>query len=181
MAMIDYGSVVKKNGKIIQVKMFMDMKESVGFEIDKELILKSTYREQVYDDDYNVVGYEEKEYIRKVVPNDNFFSYIGDKELLILVYKGTLIFISNEEILKIQNDLWLDYELPYELQKLDFTLNGVDFRIKRLAKDRNRYKLRFTYKGDLYEVLYGYGVDINKDSWYGVSPTERRYIDNWFK
>ena len=71
--------------------------------------------------------------------------------------------------------------MPYELQKLDFTLNGVDFRIKRLAKDRNRYKLRFTYKGDLYEVLYGYGVDINKDSWYGVSPTERRYIDNWFK
>lgn len=181
MAMIDYGSVVKKNGVIIQNEMFMNMKEAVGFVIDKELVFKSMHRKFIYDDDCNIVGYEDKESIRKVIPNDNFFSYIGDKEMLVLVYKGTLIFISNEEILKIQNDLWLDYDLPYELQKLEFNLNGIDFRIKRLAKDRNRYKLRFSYKGDLYEVLYGYGVDVNKDSWYDVSSKERRYIDNWFK
>lgn len=180
MAMIDYGSVVKKNGKIIQNKMFMDMKETVGFVIDKELTFKSMYRKQLYDEDYNIIGYKDKEQIRTVIPNNNFFSYIGDKELLILVYKGTLIFISNGEIIKIQNDLWLDYDLPYELQKLEFTLNNVDFKIKRLF-NQNRYKLRFTYKEDLYEVLYGYGVDINKEYWYDVSPRERRYINKWFK
>lgn len=179
MAMIDYGSVVKKNGKIIQTEMFMNMKESVGFVIDKELVFKSKYREQLYDENYNAIGYEDKECIETVRPNGNFFSYLGDKELLVLVYKGTLIFISNDEIIKIQNDLWYDYELPYKLQKLEFTINGVDFKIKRLF-NQNRYKLRFTYKGELYEVLYGYGVDVNKDDWYNVSPKERRYIDNWF-
>lgn len=168
MAMTDYGSVVKKNGVIIQKEMFVDMKEAVGFEIDK---IPYRYFSK-YDNKY--IDYE-------IEIKDKFFSYIGDNKLLLCIYKGFIYFISDNKLIKIQRDLWLDYDLPYELQKLDFTLNGVDFRIKRLAKDRNRYKLRFTYKGDLYEVLYGYGVDVNKDSWYDVSPTERRYIDNWFK
>lgn len=168
MAMIDYGSVVKKNGTIIQKEMFMNMKDSVGFEIDSIPYRYFNEFEQKY------IDYD-------IEIKDEFFSYIGDNELLLCIYKCSIYFIVNNQIVKIQRDLWLDYNLPYELQKLEFNLNGVDFRIKRLANDRNRYKLRFTYKGDLYEVLYGYGVDVNKNSWYGVSEKERRYIDNWFK
>lgn len=175
MAMIDYGSVVKKNGAIIQKEIFMDMKEAVGFTIKN---IQYSYIRNDYDKDYNII--RKRKYTDIVDVDGNYFSYIGDKDLLVCVYKGTLMFISNNEVVKVQRDLWLDYNLPYELQKLDFTVNGVEFNIKRLAKDRNRYKLRFSYKGNLYEVLYGYGVDVDKDVWYDVSKKERRYIDNWF-
>jgi hypothetical protein len=69
----------------------------------------------------------------------------------------------------------------WERKSFNFEVKGIQFHMKRLADDRNRYKLRFEYKNDLYEVLYGYGVDVNKDSWYDVEPKERRYIDKWFK
>ena len=167
MAMTDYGSVVKKNDKIIQTEMFMDMKDAVGFTIDKiPYSYYSSYSNEVRNCTINIDG--------------EFFSYIGDRELLLCIYKGSIYFISNEEIVRIQRDLWLNYDLPYELQKLEFTINGVNFRIKRLAKNKHRYKLRFSYKGDLYEVLYGYGVAAKKDYWSDVSPKEQRYIDNWF-
>lgn len=176
MAMIDYGSIVKKNGVIIQKDMFMDMKEAVGFTIEE---LEYSYTTNQYDEDYNVIG--QKQCTETIKINGDYFSYIGDKELLICIYKGALVFISNNRIIKIQRDLWLDYEIPYELQKLEFNINNIDFKIKRLAKDENRYKLRFIYKGDIYEVLYGYGVDVNKDSWYYSSKREKRYVNNWFK
>lgn len=161
MAILDYGSVVKKNGKIIQNEMFMNMKEAVGFTID-------TISYKYFSE------YSNKEECCEVKINDNCFSYIGDEELLLCIYKGSIYFISNGQILKIQRDLWLDYDIPYCLQKLEFSLNEIDFRIKRLF-NQNRYLLRFVYKGDLYEVIYGYGVDVDKDSWYNVSRKEKRY------
>ena len=175
MAMIDYGSVVKKNGTIIQKEMFMDMGKSIGFVLNE---IPYSYERNKYDDDFNVIGREIVNTTMRI--NGEFFSYIGDKELLICIYKGTIVFISNNKIVKIQNDLWFDYSLPYRLQKLDFSVNGIDFKIKRLSKYKNRYKLRFYYKGDLYECLYGYGVDVRRDVWYDVTPKESRYLDEWF-
>ena len=106
MAMIDYGSVVKKNGKIIQTEMFMDMKDIVGFEIDSIPYRHFNEFEQKYvDDDIKI--------------KDEFFSYIGDNELLLCIYKCSIYFVVNNQIVKIQRDLCLDYDLPYELQKLE--------------------------------------------------------------
>ena len=59
------------------------------------------------------------------------------------------------------------------------TINGVTLHIKRLF-NQNRYKLHFVYKNNVYDVVYGYGVDVNKDVWYNVSPKEKIFIDKWF-
>lgn len=159
MAMIDYGSVVKKNGKIIQKEMFMDMKEAVGFEID-------SLQE----------GIEGKTLI-----DGDWFSYMGDEELLVCTYKTQVLIVSNNEIKK---HVWYgtldgNWRLPFPKYQLQFEVNGTKFHIKKLF-NQNRYKLRFEYKNDLYECLYGYGVDVDKNIWYNVTPKERRYIDKWF-
>ena len=67
MAFIDYGSVVKKNGEIIQKDFFMDMKESVGFTLGK-----LEYKDWTNDE---------------IIINGNFFSYMGDKDFLICIYR----------------------------------------------------------------------------------------------
>ena len=111
MAMIDYGSVVKKNGKIIQTEMFMDMKDAVEFEIDSIPYRHfNTFEQKYIDYDIEI--------------KDKFFSYVGDSELLLCIYKCSIYFVVNNQIVKIQRDLRLDYDLPYELQKLEFNLNG---------------------------------------------------------
>lgn len=174
MAMRDYGSVVKKNGIIIQNEWFMDMKESLGFSIEK---IPYSYIENIYNDDYSkVIG--TKVVDSELTINDNYFSYMGDEELLICVYKGYLTIISNGEFIQIE-ELEASSFIPFQFKKKYFTVNGINFRITRLY-DNNRYKLRFWYKGDLYECLYGYGVNISLNYWYDVKPTERRYLKRWF-
>lgn len=179
MAYIDYGSVVKKNGIIIQKEMFMDMKKAVGFRIKS---IKQSYKETVYEDDENYKPHTPKHYDYNHIVDGNYFSYIGDKDLLVCVVKCRLLFISNGRIIKCINGMEEDMTYWWwERKSFKFEVNGVKFYIKRLADNRGRYKLRFEYKGDLYEVLYGYGVDVNKNLWYDLTPKERRYINNWFK
>ncbi|NFD57280.1 hypothetical protein [Clostridium botulinum] len=43
--------------------------------------------------------------------------------------------------------------------------NSIELNIKAFYGS-NRYKLRFWYKGDLYETIYGYSVDL--DIIYGI-------------
>ncbi|WP_160680753.1 hypothetical protein [Clostridium sp. C8-1-8] len=160
MAIIDYGTVVKKNGLIIQGEMFMDMQKAVGFTIDKLYHAESGGTIQI---------------------NDNFFAYIGDEDLLVCIYKTQLFLIADKEIKKV---IWYGTDekynkLPYSKCALRFEFKGVKFHIKRLF-GHNRYKLRFWYKGDLYECLYGYGVDVNKDKWYNLKSNERNFIHRWF-
>lgn len=177
MAFIDYGSVVKKNGEIIQKDFFMKMKDAVGFRIKS---IKRSRKETIWEDSKDYKPHTPKHYDYKMRIEGNYFSYIGDEELLICIRRCGLVFISHGRIIKMINYLNEEYGLPYERQALNFELKGVKFHIKRLF-GQSRYKLRFCYKGDLYECLYGYGVDVNKNIWYDVTPRERRYIDNWFK
>lgn len=176
MAMLDYGSVVKKNGIIIQDEFFMDMEKAVGFKLDKAKRKKQKIKYDENTNRYIEYGEIEESFIEV---DGSFFSYMGDEELLVCVYKGLLIFISNGEVIRTQYDLNLSNEVPYRAQRLTFYVNGIQFEIKRLY-DNNRYLLRFWYKENLYECIYGYGVDIDKDVWYGVSSREREYINKWF-
>ena len=106
---------------------------------------------------------------------------MGDKDFLICIYKSQLVIISNN---KIEEIIWYGTEkgdiiLPYKKQSLHIEILGIKLHIKRLYNN-NRFKLRFWYKGDLYECIYGYGVDIDKNIWYDVKPNEQRFIDDWF-
>lgn len=161
MAMMDYGSIVKKNGKIIQTDMFMDMKEALGFEL-----LEAKY-------EYN--GNIEKQRVE-----GNYTSYMGDEELLVCVYKCRATFIVGNKIVK--NIYNLNEGLHYgeDLMSIKFDINGVSFHIKRLF-GQNRYQMKFRYKGDSYDCIFGYGVDLNIKLWYNLGRKERRFLIKWMK
>lgn len=176
MAMLDYGSIVKKNGKIIQEDLFMDMKKTVGFELEKA---KRKSKVVKYNSDTNIyieTGEIKEDYINV---KDNFFSYMGDEELLVCVYKGILTFISNGDVIKTVFDLQEPVDVPYKKHRMTFIINNTEIKIKRLY-DNNRYLVRFWYKGDLYECIYGYGVDLNLNYWYNLTKKEKNFLNKWF-
>lgn len=162
MSFTDYGSIVAKNSKIIQKDFFMDMKESVGFTLGK-------------------VKYPNGEYTKTDIM-DNYFSYMGDKNFLVCIYKTFVTFISNGIIIKELYDLKdINYNRPYERMSLHFNINEIQVNIKRLINDCRKFKLRFCYKGDVYECLYGYGVDTKEKYWKSINKKEKRYIHKWYK
>jgi len=159
MAMVDYGAVLKKNGIVIhRDDFFMDMQKAVGFTIDS-LIDEDGYNYQI---------------------NGNYFVYIGDKELLICVYKTQLLIISNNKIVNRVFGANVDSYSIHDKFRLKFEVNGIKFDIKRISYG-NMYLLRFWYKGNLYECIYGYGVDNSLKNWYYNNNRERRIAKNFFK
>ena len=165
---------LKRMERLFKKIFFMDMKEAVGFilnEVDYE------YEETTWDDDKFDFVKTGKIIKTKLKINDEYFSYIGDKKFLVCIYKGMIKVISNGEVIKIINDMGYDNSKLIE----EHEINGVKFHIKRTYPGCNRYRLQFKYKGDKYDCLYGYGVDVNKNSWYYSCKRERNKIMRWFK
>jgi hypothetical protein len=158
MAALDYGSIVKVNGKMVQTKMFMDMKKSVGYTVSK-----------------SVYGGNEIEI------KGNFFSYLGDKEFTVCVYKTCLVFLLKGKVVKVIHGTDNNYDLPYEKFTHKDNINGIKIMIKGNKTGEYRYKLRFWYKNNLYECIYGYGVDLNLKYWYNLHNNEKNYLSKyWF-
>ena len=64
MAMIDYGAIAWKNGKLISTDMFTPMKDMVGWD-DSDLDIEPPLK-------------------------GNYFAYIGDKDFTLAFYKDTM-------------------------------------------------------------------------------------------
>ena len=218
MAMIDYGALLRVDGKLInEGKMFMDSSDT-GYVCEKAYYPK-------YDCDYNI--------------NGNYFVYAGDEGLLLCFYKSWCLVISNNEVIR---DAW---SVPFASETF-FLPNDVNLKISHLDKElrvepliwttnleeymkdswgdlyledpgremwkyerkwfrrmmskahicknisykyrSQRYLAEWDYKGKHYEVIFGYGIDPNKECWdkiknssYGFSDVERNIIDEWFK
>ena len=75
MAMIDYGAIAFKNGKLISTDMFTPMIDMVGWEdTDKDM----------YHD------YKANKY-RPLELNGNYFAYVGDADVTLAFYKMQLV------------------------------------------------------------------------------------------
>jgi hypothetical protein len=81
-AMIDYGAIAFKNGKLISTDMFTPMKDMVGWE----------------DSDKDTYEYNGKEKCLKL--NGNYFAYIGDKDITIGFYKEQIFIAKKYEKIK---------------------------------------------------------------------------------
>lgn len=140
MAMMDYGAIVLKNGKLVTNDLFTDMKDAVGWEDDGIR-------------DYNG---------KLLNLKNNYFTYIGDSENTLAFYKGIMThieefdfddddpyFVKSTEFFASTNytwSKWTDY------------IGGS----KCVVTKRNGYYVcHWNYKGDKYKVYFGYGVDIN--------------------
>ena len=153
MALIDYGAVLIKNGKVVnQNTMFMDMEESVGCKIDGM--------------------------------DGQYFVYAGDSELVVATYKMILRVASNGELgpmwfaLNNENELYNDKKVRHEYYK------GVYLTIKIVSD--GVYHVKFTYKGDFYNIIYGYGIDSDFKIWNDIKvrylgKKGARKVDNLYK
>lgn len=156
MSSLDYGCIVKKNGKILNYEKHEfshDMKKIVGFEIDK---------------------------IDNKKVKDFYFNFIGDEELLVCMYKNIITVFDVKEN-KVIHDEWCIKDALYrDCYRRIIEYKGTRIDIKRLGEGY-RYRVRMWYKGDLWEALYGYGVAYKIDYWYALNRSLKNYVTNWMK
>ena len=221
MAMLDYGALLRVDGKFINKNQNLFMKTSDTGYVCKRAIDK-------YGNTYNIDG--------------EYFVYAGDKDFLLVFYKGMYKIISNGKIIRSEWNMpfssivhhfneFPDVKVSYlskefEVEKLESIGTWKDYvrknwtdatgdeslsdlqdggkyykkflkRAKRVAyinKHGGFYKSRpyrfiaeWDYNGHHYEVIFGYGIDPDKDVWndiknksYGFREEEKKLIDSWF-
>ena len=174
MAMMDYGAIAFKNGKLISTDMFTPMIDMVGWE-DTE--------EDVYHD-YN----KDKDMSLKL--KGNYFAYIGDKDCTLAFYKCQMVMTDR------YNDGTFRYCHEY-FNCTNYTWSKwISYAGEGLAKvkvtKRNGYLVcKWKYKEDKYKVYFGYGVDLDYYKKYRIvnyyrSPewrikSMRRDIKEWLR
>lgn len=177
MAMIDYGAVVKKNGKLLPYNnhfnnystlsggVLHEEYEDILFEGDDEPTHTLTVHEYVGDESVRTSFDGEK---RSVI--GNYMAVVGDEDYLIGTYKNGLVVFDNEKYIADymigQDDTWWDPKddmNPFYIQHrkivkyLDTPFGTI--KIKRLSPSEFVGVASFRYKDDNYEILFGYGVD----------------------
>lgn len=164
MAMIDYGAIAFKNGKLISTGEFTPMKNMVGWE-DSENDKCRFFGTGGEDSPMHFKG--------------NYFAYIGDKECTIAFYKCTIAIVYKH------NDMyWGEIEIlnstNYTWSKWKHTTRYGDIVV---TKRNGYYVCRWNYKGDKYKVYFGYGVDFDSYKDYRIVNYYRSipYFWNQFK
>ena len=133
MAMIDYGAIAWKNGKLISTDMFTDMEDMVGWSDDGEHSLEG-----------------------------NYFAYIGDKDLTLAFYK-TSMRIYRPTFSYDNDNIFFGSERFEGWKKwwMWTTSNHKDVEIiVKPKRFHNYYVCHMKYNGDKYKVAFGYGVDL---------------------
>lgn len=135
MAMIDYGALLRVDGKFINKNkdMFMDSSDT-GYVCEK-----ASYSNE---DEYDI--------------NGNYFVYAGDKNFLIVFYKGIFKVISNEIIILSKWNVAFNSET--------FFFDGLpNLKVSRLSK---------YYEYEKYES-WGAWQDFVRENWYGATGNEK--------
>ena len=206
MAFIDYGALLRVDG------VFLNK--------DKDLFMDAS------DTGY-VCGAAIDEDGNEHIIDGNYYVYAGDEKLMLCFYKGTIVIVSDNKVIKVISPTPFAAETYADIPGID------ELRISHLDKNkypydtfkpvyhnwleilpkkpswkrykifcrlikydrrhrRKDYTLRFFAEWDYgshhYEVIYGYGIDPDTETWreisggdsYGFTDTERRIIDGWF-
>ena len=148
MAMIDYGAIAWKDGKLISTDMFDEMKNMVG-----------------WDDDGLKLNFHQD---RKTLKG-SYFTYVGDEDLTICFYKGIMTICyknyNNEYEVETECMNETDYVGWKYFKKTIFTYkNGsidmIDIKVyPRFKFGHNYYVFKMEYNGHKYKVVFGYGID----------------------
>lgn len=136
MAMIDYGAIAWKNGKLISTDMFTPMKDMVGWD------------DSGSDGDESLI--------------DNYFAYIGDKDFTLAFYKSMMQiynphFTYDDDVVYFGGERFKGWK-KWEMWTIS---NHQDVEIVVKPKRfHNYYVCHMEYNGDKYKVAFGYGVDL---------------------
>lgn len=154
MAMIDYGAIAWKNGKLISTDMFTDMKNMVGWD-DSDLDIENPFV-------------------------NNYFAYIGDKDFTLAFYKSVMRIY--HPTFSYDNDTIFFGSERFEGWKkwgMWTTSNHKDVEIiVKPKRFHGYYVCHMKYNGDEYKVAFGYGVDLGYYEKYHIIDY---YGTPWFK
>ena len=132
MAMIDYGAIAWKNGKLISTDMFTPMKDMVGWD-DSDLNLEPPLE-------------------------GNYFAYIGDKDFTLAFYKN-IMRIHNLNCS--YDDDTIFFGSGWKKWRFWTITNGKYVEVIVKPKRFHDYCVcHMKYNGDKYKVAFGYGVDL---------------------
>ena len=155
MAMVDYGAIAWKDGKLISTDMFTPMEDMVG------------WSDRDDDKEFKLDG--------------NCFAYIGDKDFTVGFYKDVMHIHSvdkfyNETIYFGYEDFigWHKWERFYLVGKDDDEIE----LIVRPRRFHSYYICKMKYRGHKYKVAFGYGVDF---SYYKKTHIIDYYGTPWFR
>ena len=172
MAMMDYGAIVKKNGKIIsdpKGSLFQNFSTLCGGELYEE------YQDILFEGDkkptHTLIKHEYvgDESVREYGDGDkisvihNYMAVVGDGNYLIATYKYFITIFDNKEAIASwyfgQDDQY--YENMWHTKRKIVKYIETPFgsvKVKEWSK-RDCGTAVFNYKGDRYEILFGYGID----------------------
>lgn len=186
MAMMDYGAIVKKNGKVLPSKGLFNNYSTLDGGIDHEVYeditvpgvsepVQSLVKIETIGDESARIGALDENEKRSVI--HNFMAVVGDKDFLVATYKEYLAVFDSEK--RIAEATARKYDVidfyrvkTYMVQHLDTPFGPI--KIKTLDPEACAIA-SFWYKEDYYEILFGYGID--KPS-FMFSKDAKRYINN---
>ena len=218
MAMVDYGALLKINGRIAnRDTFFMDMQNAVGWvdypriryddcdHLDDEFCsdcgecprAQTRHMSDPEFGEWDVVAGDcrgNKICIDNKI-DGNCFAYAGDEEFTVAVYKtGAILTNKSDSLYMYIWDLTLGDKEKYWEPRIsrmarDITIQvgemPVHIRIKRLGES-NVFYMRFWYKTSLYELVYGYGIDPDREVWNELKTRYAnkkviRFVDDFWK
>lgn len=184
MASIDYGTVLVKNGELIDTKEVMK-RTDMGIPFDRIVS--------------NIVNDHNVDFSGSVI--------IGDEDFCITFWKThATIIICGHVCGQIwygrassfaSNDFHISTKAPYE-RRFNVFNSGVDIIIESIDPAgcmddcgyryySDKYHIYFEYKGNRYDIYTGYGIDADVDVYndikfdhYGYTETERCVLDKVF-
>lgn len=197
MAMIDYGAVVIKNGKVINKNIFfMNMLEAVGW-TDKRRIRHEDC--DVFTDPDPMIAESNCEFCNRAkfktvtskvdgecrVPiedchgeplpdktryiDHNYFAYVGDHHFTAAFYKFEAVLLIDKAE---KRYIWgMDDATTRNRKSKWFECGGVNIHLKEITE--RSHLMSFQYKGDFYNIIYGYGIDSNPEIWHKI---KNRYL-----
>ena len=147
MAMMDYGAIAFKNGKLLSKEMFGDMKEMVGWE-DTEADVYHDYSANK-DKPLNLKG--------------EYFAYVGDSDCTLAFYKTGIVVVRKYEDGTFERYCEWVNSTYYTWSKWKYYVGNFNDKYSEvIVTKRNGYLVcKWKYKGDKYKVYFGYGVDVH--------------------
>lgn len=200
MAFIDYGALLRVNGKFINKNedMFMDLiYETVTEEKGNEIQINGNYFVGAGDKDFYLVFYKS---IFHVISNGEIIHTDWDNP-----FDSEIFYIDNFPNVKVEHidkNIYSEYSNKLDNYDREFYLNRygkklgqlkINGRCKKSKRSIYNYKTQkylatWDYNGDKYEVIFGYGIECNEKSYndiknnsYNYTDIERELIDSWFK
>lgn len=159
MALGDYGTILIKNGKVIQ-----GQDDEVGYFRTKP---ESTLGFRITEENTEILN----------------TLYAGDWDFHVGFYK--MLFSFGKNGVDGEKNYLLYGDNPFKKKVWHLNHEGINIKIKQIQG--NRYMMSFKLNGDFYHVYFGYGVEykfmdlFKKKGWYGITNRELSILKRYYK